>query len=551
MRSKGWIAAFAITACLCAVEAAFFLGDFSPWRRAAAFFWISCSAAVILSTWMFAFATFLDPELWRLKGRAWYLIAFFLPPALVLVDGGGIRFSHIDAEGLQQLAAGVYMMHKDPSFGVYRMSYFTYLTRQYIINGLPTYFLGPSIWASRIGTTMFYLGSYLFFLSAVVTYFRRIRMPDPMFFAGFCGIMISLGQYTLLNARKFEQTTMPIGVTLLVIGAVLLFLSQPSPLNYVWLAWSFGFVPECYTPAIGTWGLALVVLFYLAVRQRKLILIPVIAYGTAALVVAYKVVRRADPDALGIRFRVGIERYTTSDWALRYLHGLRALVGSDYALIPAPLALAIFGAAYLAWRYREYRFAAVGAWALAVTCLSMTFVGSNFNFPSHDIQRALIILPPLALGSLLLLGRYAGECADPAPRMAIIRFFARISMVYMIFTGVSTVFMVRTFFGLGVQDDFDEAFVRINEIVHTPGIPLMRRIYLVPPLKMDIEQGLQYFAPSVGVVRSAPPPGERQPGYWVCSYLSANPDDRFQDEVIPSRHVRPFMKIVPETEAGN
>lgn len=550
MRSKAWLAAYAIVACLFAVEAAYYLGDFSPWRRLAGGFWIGCSATVILSTWLFAFATFLERDLWRLPGRAWYLAAFALPPALVLADGGGIRFSHIDAEGLQQLAAGVYMMHRDPSFGVYRMSYFTYLTRQYIINGLPSYFLGPSLWASRIGTTMFYLGSYLFFLSAVVTYFRRIRMPDPAFFAGFCGIMIALGQYALLNARKFEQTTMPIGVTLLVAGALVLFLSQPSPLNFVWLTWAFGFVPECYTPALGTFVLALVALLYLAVRRRQASLAVVAAYGVAALWVAFSVVNREDPDTLGLKFKAGIDRYTAGDWALRYLHGARAVVGSDAALLPAPLALALLGAAYLAWRYRDLRYAALGAWAAAVAAASLTLVGSNLNFPSHDIQRALIILPPLTLGALLLMGRYAAECPDPAPTLRAVRFFARVSMVYMVFTGISTVFMVRTFFGLEMQDDFDEAFARINEIVHTPGIPLLRRIYLVPPLKMDMEAGLLYFAPGVDVVRSAPPPGESRPGTWVISYLSTNPDDRFQDQVVPSRHTRPFMRIAPEQGPG-
>src|ERR1019366_8677551 len=274
MRLPGWIAGLGTLAALFAVECAYYLDEFSPWKRYAAVFWIICSVTVIVSTWMFAFATFLDRHHWRLPGKCWYLIAFFLPPALVLFDGGGIRFSRIDAEGLQQLSTGMILIQNDPSLGVFRMGYFTYVARQYVLNCLPSYFLGPSLWASRVGTTMFYIGSYLFFLSALVTCFRRIRLTDPMFFSGYCGVMIALGQYTLLNARKFEQTMMPIGVTLLFLGALLLFLTQPSPLSFIWLAWGFGFFPECYTPAIGAFGLALVALLHLIVRHRRRILIP-------------------------------------------------------------------------------------------------------------------------------------------------------------------------------------------------------------------------------------------------------------------------------------
>ena len=63
---------------------------------------------------------------------------------------------------------------------------------------------------------------------------------------------------------------------------------------------------------------------------------------------------------------------------------------------------------------------------------------------------------------------------------------------------------------------------------------------------MDIEPGLRYFAPLAVVARAAPPPGEKKPGNWVFSYVKTNPDDRFQDEVIPSRHPRPFLRMAPE-----
>jgi hypothetical protein len=546
IREPRWIAFAVVTAALLAVEAAFFLGEFNPARRYAAIFWIAASVTVVASTWAFALAWLFDPVFWRQPGKAWFLLAFFLPPALVYFDGGGIRFSQIDAEGLQQLASGIYLMHNDPSLGVFRMSYFTYLARQYVLMCLPSYFLGPSLWAARIGSTMFFVGSYLFFLSSLATYLKRIRMPDPLFFTGLCGTLVSLGFYVMMNARKFEQTTMPIAITLFFTAALLLYLSKPGVVNLVWLTWGFGFFPECYTPALGSWGLALVVLLYLVLWKRRTLLIPAITYGCVTLWTAYLTVAREDQATFGLKFKLGVDHFTRSDWIHRYLDGARSVIGADFALIPAPLALGIFAAIYLAWRYREYRFGAICAWSVAVYYVSLTFVGSNLNFPNHDIHRGMIMIPPLTVGMILLVARYLSEPSTPEPALRLVKFFSAVSMVYMAVTCIGTVVMVRNFFAMNTVNDYDEAFAKINEIVHTPGIPYMSRVYLVPPLEIDLETGLEYFAPDVVVVRKAPPAGEHVKGYWVFSYLKSNADDRFEDEVVPSRHPRPFLKMVPE-----
>jgi len=546
MRIFKWIACLTVVLALFAVEAAYFLDDYSPWRRYAALCWIISSVAIVLSTWRQAFTAFFDPQFWRLPHRAWYLVAFLLPPVLILVNAGGTYFTHIDAEGLQQLAAGMDLAHNDFSLGVYRMGYFTYLARQYVLNCLPTYIYGPSLWAARVGNSMFYIGSYLFFLSALVTYFRRKRASDPLFFASYCGIMIAFGQYTLLNARKFEQTMMPIGITLFFLAALVLFLAEPKPLTFLWVTWAFGFFAQCYTPALGSFGLALAILLYLIIRLRRRILIPTVAYGIATLLVAYLVVKKAEKGALGIKFSVGIERFTASDRVMRYLHGVRSVIGSDFALIPAPLALAILAALYLAWRYREYRYAAICLWSAAMAYASLTFVGSNLNFPSHDIHRAMIIIPPLTLGAVLLLLRYVSESPGAHSTLGTIRFFLSLSMVYMVFTGVCVVFLVRSFFALGMEEDYDEVFAKVNQVIHTPGAPRLMRIYLVPPLEIDMESGLRYFAPGAVVIRAVPPVGEKFPGTYVFSYFKRNAADRFDDEVVPSRHPRPFIKMAEE-----
>ena len=546
MRRLKWVLCFVIVTAMFAVEGAFYLDVGSPWRRYAGLFWILCSAGVILSAWTYAFAPFFGREFWARPYRAWYFFAFFLPPVLILFNGGGIRFTGVDSEGLQQLGAGLYLIHHDPSFGVYRMSYFTYLARQYILNCLPSFVFGPSLWAARVGNSMFYIGAYLFFLSALASYFREKREAQGLLLTGYCGAMIALGQYTLVNARKFEQTTMPIGITLFFMAALILFLIRPGPLRFLWVTWAFGFFPDCYTPALGILGLALVILLYFIVRRRIWVFVPTVIFGVLSVYIAFRIVKHEDPSTLSGKFKVGIDEFTAQDWVLRYLHGARAVFGSDFTLIPAPLGLLLFAAVYLCWRYREYRYAAVCAWAVAAVFVSLTFVGSNLNFPFHDVHRAMVIIPPLTLGAILLVIRHLSAVPDPQAASGHFRFFMKMSMVYMAFTGVGTAFMVRDFFATGVINDTDEAYAKLSELMNSPTAARPKQIYLVPPLDIDLERGLGYFSPDTKVVRSAPPAGERNPGTYVFSYINKDPEARFDDQVVPSRHPHPYLKMAEE-----
>ena len=546
MRKFIWAPYIGVVCALFATEAAYFLDELSPWRRCAGFFWVSSSAVIVVSAWAFAFAAFLEREFWALPHRGWYLVAFFLPPLLILVDVGGTYFTPVDGEGLAQLAGGVTLLRFDPSLGIFSLSYYSYMARQYVLNAMPSYIFGPSLVAARVGNSMFYIGSYLFFLSALVSYLRSRRSSDPLLFAGYCGVLIALGQYTLLNARKFEQTTMPIAVTLFFLGALMLFLAEPVPLRFLWMTWSFGFCPECYTPAMGTWMLALAILVYLIIWRRRRILVLAAAYGCVCLFVAYRVVNGADMGSIPYKFRFGIGHGTASDWIFRYLNSMRAGVGSDSTLIQAPLALAVFAAVCLAWRYRERRYMAICAWAVAIVAVSVTTFGSNLNIPYYDVHRTMIILPPLALGAVLLIVRFMSDTGEASPAARVLKGMMKLSMVYMVFTGVCTVFLVRSFLGPTIRSDYDEVFAKIDEIATSRSAARPTRIYLVPPLDVILEPGLQYFAPGAAVLRSLPLAGEKIPGAYVFSYLTNDPNDRILNQEMPSIHTRPFVKMVAE-----
>jgi hypothetical protein len=119
-------------------------------------------------------------------------------------------------------------------------------------------------------------------------------------------------------------------------------------------------------------------------------------------------------------------------------------------------------------------------------------------------------------------------------------------MVYMVLTGVSVVFLMRTFLSINRPDDEDEAFDKIYAVIRTQGAAQMKRLYIVPPLDLDIEYGLQYFCPDAVVVRQAPPEGEKLPGTWVLAFLRTKPDERLQDDYVHSQNPRPYLKMERE-----
>lgn len=429
---------------------------------------------------------------------------------------------------------------------MFRLAHNSYPARQYVLNALPTLAFGPSLWAARIGNSAFYIGSYLFFLSALASYLRARGNPDPLFFAAFCGTLIALGQYTLLNARQFEQTTMPIGAVLFFLGALLFFLIEPGPLGLLWVTWAFGFFPECYTPALGGFALACAVLAYLILVRRRRILLVTAIYGALCLCTALLVAGTEDPGSLPAKFRMGLKHATAGDWAFRYSHGLRSVSGGDYSLLPAPLTLAVLAAACLSFLYREYRYAAVCAWAAAVCFLSMALFGSNLNIPYFDIQRAMVVIPPLALGAVLLFIRFMDGPGGSQPAVRTIKFLMTVSMAYMVFTGVCTVFLVRSFFGSAFKSEFDEVFANINAVATSPVAARPTRIYLVPPLDAIIEPGLAYFAPDAVVFRRKPPANEKIAGTYVFSYISKDAYDRTYDPFTPSYHLQPIIRMAQE-----
>lgn len=544
----GWALYFILAAALIAVEGGHFLDEGSSWKKYAALFWLGLSVGFLISTWGYVLSPFLDRRFWASRHSTWYVAAALVPASLIFLDIGGVTFNRLDGETTIQLANALDLLRHQASMGIFDMAFLagSYPDRQYALACLPTYFFGPGMIAYRIGYALLYLGAYGSFLAAIRAYLQNRNAPEPLLLTSYAGMMVALAIYPLIAARLFEQLIMPLTVTMYSLAGLLFFSIKKSPYMAFWITWTFGFIPYCYSAALASWGLVFILLFYLAFQPGYRVMIVALIYGVAAL--ACSIWMQYQHGVLEGKLMVGVapeEHFTHYDWMWRFIGGARAVAGTDESIIPQPLVLSLLMAIYLSWRHREYRFFAICGWALATIVAALSFQGFCWRTPAADVSRSMAILPVLSLGVVLCLAFQAREWFDSVVARKIVIIGLIVSMIFMIGNSVTIPLLRRQIRDNPVEfpTDFDEGGYLLASIIHTPGLPPIQRVYLVPPLDFPLEDCLDYFAPGAHSFRGLPPPDDHTPGTYIISYRSTNPDDRNWAPDVPDHNPRPYLQV--------
>jgi hypothetical protein len=541
---KKWGLFFIVILLMTGIEGCYFLDDQSILKRAAGVAWIGLGVIVFIFAAVYAVTPFFKPAFWKKPGKGWYLIAFFLPLFLIYVGVNGVFWTPVNLEGIQQTDIGIRLLHHDPDLGIYKIGYGQrYVAREYVLASLPTHFFGPSLIALRIGNSFVYVISYLAFLAALARYLESCQ-KNALFWTGWAGMMIALGQFTLIQARMFEQTTMPIGATLMFMTAVICFLLQPTAWRAAWIAWAMSFLTAGYTPAYGCWVFAVGVLFYLAFHpgHKHRILLLAVAQGVVSLLVAGLILHGQGQLQDNI-LKVGPGIFTWGDWFWRYFCGFVAVFNAGYSVIPAPLGITAFIVFYFGLKQGDWRVLLIFLWCFSIIVISFTLIGSFFNLPIYDAHRCIILIPVLAVGIVIFHITYYAD----SPMNSVIERMACISMIYMIYTSCSFPFLNRWYYLYDTIDDMDEVALHISEVTNSRGMPPIRKLYVVHPLVIpsdNLEFVLHYFAPDA-VVSDDPIPDD-SPGCYVLKY---NDRLREYDTKIPSLNPRPYIALEPAPNA--
>lgn len=537
------------TLLLIAIEAAFFLEEGSPWRRYAGYAWLLSAGFMLIVPWIYGVAPFFQRSFWQMPNRIWYLLAFFLPALAMVIGIDGYRLQQFNCEAPQQIAGALKALRTENSLGLFSLGYLgVYPMRGYLPMCWTTLALGPSLLALRLGYGLFYFGTYIAFLSGTLRFLKRLKTPEAPLLSAFAGMMVSLAIYPLVFSRTFEQCMLPIAVTMLFLAGLLHFFARNSFVTGFWVIWTFGFLPYCYTPALATWGLGLLVLLYLIIWHRAYGMVLAAVYGLCALGIAIRI--QAVGELLKWKFHLGDEagpweHFTPFDWFWRFCYAFNSYAGGDRSLVPAPLAIGLLAALYLSWRARDIRLPLVFLWSLATVAAAISFKGWCWAPPEFDLQRAMVILPFLSLGVVLFGVLYAGHVLEMASTRRVATFLIVFSLLFMVVKSAPVPFLKRTIDSSGeIPTDIEEALATIFtvDIAHHP----IKRIYVVPPLDQPVEWGLVYLSPDTEIIRTAPPTGEKIPGTYILSYRSQDPGTRGWSEELPSFQRRPYLEIHEE-----
>ncbi len=532
------------------IEATYVCPAGSVLRAIAAWTWMASSVLVLGSALISSLVPFFRRDSWSSRSCAWYLAAFVAPIVLVLFGVTGYAHTQINDEAIQQVAAGLGLLESRRDLGLFSTGFVGYPARQYLLAALPSLVLGRGLIALRIGFGGLFLIGYLSFLSSLRGYLEARKSEAAALLAALAGVLVALGSYPLLYARLFEQTTAPVAAMLFFLAGALRLADRPAPLGALWILWSVGFMPYAYTPALAAWAFCMAVLACLAFtgfRASRPILAAALVYGAAALAVS--LLAQVQANLASGRFSLGATTDTGNDsWVYRLSNGLHAAFGLEESLVPAPLALGILFVLLHSSKRRDYRILSLCLWALLTVAVSLLMRGYWRRVPEFDIQRAMIILPPLSLALVLYAASLWPPTASGSERA--LRVAAASAVLFMLLNASYLPLIrraPRAYVPFAVTDKEEATMLVVGQAGSSA-----KTVYLVPPLFIHLEDTLLYFSPATKVVRGLPPAGEHLPGNFVLSYARPElfvPEDsyaQFSEHPVRSSFPRPYLRISAE-----
>ena len=162
---------------------------------------------------------------------------------------GDLGTAELSFESTQQIAAGL-RSFAAPDWNYTGKAFLGYPNRQYLVAALPSLALGRSVVALHLGYALpFLLGVMILFAgfrayaaaNSIDTNFAVLPPAMIVTFPILC-------EYYLI----FEQTLLPVSLTMAAIGWFLLALERFGAIRILSLAWTLCFMADCYTPALAS-----------------------------------------------------------------------------------------------------------------------------------------------------------------------------------------------------------------------------------------------------------------------------------------------------------
>lgn len=316
-------------------------------------------------------------------------------------------------DATQQLAAGL-AAFSVPDWNYTGTAFLGYPSRQYLIAALPAFFSGRSIIALQLGFAYpFYLGLMMFYAS-LRYWTSSLRLTPALAIISLSSLLVFpyLTEYYLY----FEHTLFPVCFTLQAIGWLLFMLKKPNLLNAAGLLWTCTMLLGCYTTALGSLALFIVIIFLVGVYalypsaklkfndlDNKLFFALCTTISIALILFLLLSLWDGRSDRIAnTRSESLIESLVAmkEGYAIYFLNKPAVFTGIFAFPIMIYLLLS------LAFRLRFINFI-VSSWIIAIVGMTQFLKGYSIYVPATSMSRALITIPVIVLAismtSLLVL----------------------------------------------------------------------------------------------------------------------------------------------------
>jgi len=317
----------------------------------------------------------------------------------------------VNAEATQQVGDGLRML-KMPDWNYTGQAFLGYPARQYLITAVPTLFAGElGVMPLRLGFALpFFTGLLVFYAGLRRTAGRVMKRPG---FAAWAVLMLLTFPFAGEYLLTYEQAILPAAFCLHATGWFLIAWQNPRRPALFCLGWIGAMLGTSYTPALAAWlllGTALCVLVVCLWRSGKrgaatgcaAVLLGVMLFGGLSFLTRLDFVHGEVQEGSMMR-----RHSANSVWK-----GLLMVIWDrEKPFVPLVLLLPVLGYLFLApWRTGRLRglvHAFVGLWAIGVLVAAVSLHGYTPRTPDIDLQRGIVVLPPLLAGMVFFFHRLA------------------------------------------------------------------------------------------------------------------------------------------------
>lgn len=324
---------------------------------------------------------------------------------LLLSFWGNINVSDINPDATQQAAAGL------DSFQVRDLNYtgkafLGYPNRQYILNALPAFLFGRSIFTLHMGFGYPFLLSLMLMYSAFTGWARKMNLHSNITILPLYAFLVF--PFITEYYANFEQAFNPVSFTCLGIGFFLLFIIEPNVINSIGLGWIGCLLSNSYTPALASLGLlmvflALIILGFLT--ESNLLPFPVQApklVAKASIMIEINIIIFLVATFMGKREDRIMELRSDINPVKTSLESIYAFLTDKHAAFLGAFGIIVILYLAVGLTYRlKLRDFLLSMWILGVVAVSNLMLGYISYEAAWVLQRSMIIIPVIITGVTL------------------------------------------------------------------------------------------------------------------------------------------------------